>query len=149
MATTGRRRARRGDRRIPHRYFEPTARAIDEGEEIVGDVAERRLVGEEVAGDSVYRKCTVVDFTLRIQIAVKVAAGQFAVDELDRADLDDPMAVLGLEPSRFGVEDDLTIHRLPAADRPAIKASIAKFAAASTNSFSAWPLWPFTQHHST
>ena len=71
---------------------------------------------------------------------MKMAAGQFAIDEFDRADLDDAMAVLGFESGRFSVEDDLTVHRHPLRIVQLAIASIARFAAASTNSFSACPL---------
>src|SRR6185503_3216775 len=41
------------------------------------------------------------------QVAVKLAAGLAAIDQLDAADLDDAMSLLRLQPRGFGVEDDL------------------------------------------
>ena len=43
----------------------------------------------------------------RIEVAVKRLAGREAVDELDAADLDQPIALKGIEPGGFGIEHDL------------------------------------------
>jgi hypothetical protein len=53
----------------------------------------------------------LVDVALGIQEAVKLAAGQTPVDELDSADFDDSVPLPGRETRGFGVEDDLS-HRL-------------------------------------
>jgi hypothetical protein len=49
-----------------------------------------------------------IDLAIRLQIAVEVVSGQAAIDELDTADLDDPMAILRIETRGLGVEHDLS-----------------------------------------
>ena len=51
---------------------------------------------------------TRVDLALGIEIEVQMAAGRPAVGELNRGDLDDPMALLRVKPGGFGVEDEQT-----------------------------------------
>ncbi len=81
--------------------------AFHEGEEFRRDVGERRLRGEELVGDAVHRERARVDFAVRLQVAMPVAAGRPAVHELDAADLDDAVTFRDLESGRFGVKDDL------------------------------------------
>src|SRR4029077_9275714 len=79
---------------------------------------------------------------------MKSAPRGSAGDELDAADLDDPVPEPRLEAGRLGVEDDLShgarVYRK--ADRP--KASIASLARRSTRSFPSTPACPGTQCHS-
>src|SRR5690606_7785252 len=86
-----------------------------------------------------------IDIPLRIEVAVEMAAGRPPLDQLDAADLDDPVALGDLQARGLGVEDDLAQG---AHGRPLRRASAAARASWSTRSFSAWPAWPRTQCHS-
>ena len=55
-----------------------------------------------------HRQCALVDVALGIEVQVQVTSGQSPVDDLDTADLDDAMALLGLQPGGFGVQDHLS-----------------------------------------
>ena len=87
------------------------AGAVDELQELVGDLVEGRLVGEIGRADAVYGQRVGMDRpALRIDVEVEDAAGRKAVDQFDAADLDD--AVLArVQPGRFRVEDDFA-HRI-------------------------------------
>ena len=52
----------------------------------------------------------------RIEIAVERLAGRKAVDQLDAADLDQPMPLIGIEAGGFGVEHDLAHCSVPQAE---------------------------------
>ena len=82
--------------------------AIDELQELLGDLGKARLAGELVERDAVHGRGAGVDLALGIQVFVEVPAGGAAVHHLDAADLDDAMAALGLEAGGFGVEYDLS-----------------------------------------
>ena len=67
-------------------------RAVDEGHELVGDVGEGRLAGEIGRADAVDGLRLGMDRpALRVDVDVEGAAGREAVDQLDAADLDDPV----------------------------------------------------------
>ncbi len=57
----------------------------------------------------------------RIEIAVEAVAGRKPVDQLDAADLDQPVALIGIEPGGFGVEHDLA-HAGVLSDSPSRQA---------------------------
>ena len=69
------------------------------------------------ARNAALRPCTshasARHLALRVDVAVEGAAGRHVVDELDRADLDDPVAGVRIEPGRLGVEHDLTHRAAP------------------------------------
>ena len=46
--------------------------------------------------------------TLRVQVAVPGPATGDRIDQLDTADLNDPMTFLGIQACRFRIENDLT-----------------------------------------
>ena len=50
---------------------------------------------------------------LRVDVGVEDPPGRHVVDELDRAELDDAVAGVGVEPGGLGVEDDLTHGAAP------------------------------------
>ncbi len=68
-------------------------RTLDEFEELVGNFAEARLIGQKLVGDAVNGDRALVHFTIRLQIDVVVPPGQAAADDLDTANLDDPVAI--------------------------------------------------------
>ena len=84
----------------------------DEGQELVGDILEERLVLQELAGQAVHGHRIAMDVALGVEVAVELAARGDAVDDLDAAELDQPVAVVGVEPRRFRVDDDLAQHWL-------------------------------------
>jgi hypothetical protein len=56
----------------------------------------------------VHINCRRIDRPIRTEIALEALAAAAAIEQLHASDLDDSMALLGLETSRFGVEDDLS-----------------------------------------
>ena len=95
-------------------------RIADEGEKIVDDAGEDRLVLESCGGVAVDAHCVLRDVALRIDEHVKDLAGQALVHDLDRADFQHPMSVRRIEACRFRVEHDFThgAFGLPPAPRP-------------------------------
>ena len=81
-------------------------RFADEGEELVGDFGEQRLVLQELGGEAVNLERGSRHLALRIDVAVEALAGGNLVVELDAADLDEPVALVGIEPRRLGVQHD-------------------------------------------
>ena len=71
---------------------------------------EQRLVGEELAGKAVHRERFGRHVALWIEVAVKGLAGRHAVENLDAADLDQPVAPQRVEAGGFGIENDFA-HR--------------------------------------
>ena len=65
----------------------------DELEELLGDILEQRLVLQELGGEAVHVHRVAMDVALGFEVAVELAAGGDAVDDLDAADLDQPVAV--------------------------------------------------------
>ncbi len=61
--------------------------------------------------------CSGVDFAFGVDVKVNAPARQTAIDDLDGRDLDNAMALLGIESRRFGVEDDVT-HEPSVRDDP-------------------------------
>ena len=81
-------------------------------EKLLADVGEQRLVLEKFGRQAVHLERAVRHVALGIEIVVKGVAGRKAVDQFDAADLDQPIALIGIEPGGFGVEHDLA-HALP------------------------------------
>jgi hypothetical protein len=84
--------------------------AFQVGPELVRQIAEQRLAGEEFRGEPVDLDGTGVDRPLGVAVQMEIVARQAAVDQLQAADLDDAVALLHFQPGGFGVEDDLAIH---------------------------------------
>ncbi len=53
-----------------------------------------------------------MDVALRVEIAMELAPGGNAIDDLDTAKLDQAIAAGGIEAGRFRVEYDLAQHRV-------------------------------------
>ena len=73
--------------------------------DFVRHVADERLVREELRGQAVYIGRGLGHVALGIEIPVPEGAGGDVVDQLDASQLDDAVAVLGVEPRRLGVEN--------------------------------------------
>jgi len=82
-------------------------RALDELDEVFCDLLEARLVRQEFIGDTVDFDRALVDLPVRLDITVKVVAGQAAVIQLDTADLDDAMPLGDFQACGFRIQYDL------------------------------------------
>ena len=67
---------------------------------------EQRLVGEELAGKAVHGEGFLRHVALGIDVAVKGLPGRHAVEDLDAADFDQPVAAQRIEAGGFGIEND-------------------------------------------
>ena len=86
---------------IEHRVVRDQRRIADEGEQLLADVGEQRLVLEELGREPVHLERAVRHVALGIEIAVKHLAGRKAIDQLDAADLHQPVALIGIEARWF------------------------------------------------
>jgi hypothetical protein len=82
-------------------------RAFDEGQQLVGNLGEARLVAKEIGGEAVHVVGLLRHVALGIHMAMPSAARRNAIDEFDAADLDDAMTVERIKSRRFCVENDL------------------------------------------
>ena len=82
--------------------------AADVIQEFRRDFRELGLVAQELAREPMDFERTRLALALGIEIAVEVVAGETSIDELDAANLDDPVAQLSLEARRLGVQDYLS-----------------------------------------
>jgi hypothetical protein len=80
--------------------------AIEEGEHIVGKLGKARLVAQEFRGEAMHVEGLIGHVAFGVQMTVPHPPRRDAVDQLDTADLDDPVAVERVEPRGLGVEDD-------------------------------------------
>ena len=78
----------------------------EELEQLQRVLVETLLVGEECVGKAVNLLGGKRHRPLRIEVSVERAAGRHAVDQLDAADLDHPVAALGVESGGLGIEHD-------------------------------------------
>ena len=81
-----------------------------EGDEIVHDRREDGFVRQKRVGQTVDAERALRDRPSRVDVTVEGHPRLDVVDELDAADLDQPVPVLGIRTGGFGVEDDLTEH---------------------------------------
>ncbi|CRR36568.1 hypothetical protein PAERUG_E16_London_17_VIM_2_04_14_05141 [Pseudomonas aeruginosa] len=93
---------------IERRVVDDQLGAADEFEEIVGDLAEARLVLQVFVGDAVDGDRPFVDLAIGLQVDVEVATGQAAPLQLDTADLDDPVTIGHRHAGGFGIQYDAT-----------------------------------------
>ena len=84
--------------------------AVDEGEELGGDVGELRLAGEELAGQAGHFLGTGFEIAFRVQVTLEGAAGGAALDHFNATDFDDAVALFPGQAGGFGIKDDLA-HR--------------------------------------
>jgi len=78
----------------------------DKREEVVHSRGEQGLVGEKFVRQTVDGGCAAGHFAFRIVITVKHFSCRHIVNQLDRADFHDAVAVQGIEAGCFRVEDD-------------------------------------------
>src|SRR3954470_14581913 len=73
-------------------------------------MGEQRLAGEELGGEAMHREGFRRHLALGIEVAMKGLAGRHAIEDLDAADLDQPVAPQRVEAGGFGIENDFA-HR--------------------------------------
>jgi hypothetical protein len=95
------------ERDVERRVVDDELRAAQELHQLDGDLRKPRLPSEKLGGQAVNQQCARVDFPLGTQVAMEHPAGAASVHDLDAADLDDAMALLGFETGGLSVEDDL------------------------------------------
>ena len=78
----------------------------DEFQELVDHLVKQRLAGEELGRQAMHVKGLRRHVALGIDVAVKGLPGRHAVEDLDAADLDQPVAAQGIEAGGFGIEND-------------------------------------------
>ena len=83
-------------------------RIADEGQKIVDDLGEDRLVLKDRGGVAVDARRVLRHVALGIDENVEDIAGQALVHNLDRANFQHPMSVGRIEACRFRVEHDFT-----------------------------------------
>ena len=98
---------------IEGRVMHHQDRALDEGEHVVGELGEARLVEQELGGEPVHLEGLVGNIALGVQMAMPNPPRRDAIDQLDAADLDDAMAVERVEPRRFRIEHDFAQKASP------------------------------------
>ena len=81
-------------------------RVGDEFEELFDDMGKQRLVGEEFAGKTVHGEGFRRHVALGIDVPMKGLPRRHAVENLDAADLDQPVAAQRIEARGFGIEND-------------------------------------------
>jgi hypothetical protein len=91
---------------VERRVVDHQRRVAEKGKEVIGDGGEHRLVGEELGGQAVHLLCLLRHLALRIDIAVEGLTGRHPIEDLDAADLDEPIAAQRIESGRFGVENN-------------------------------------------
>ena len=91
---------------IEHRVVRDELRVAEEGDEVIDLFGKQRLVPEELDGQSVNLERRLRHVAFRIEIAMERLAGGETVDELDAADLDQPIALKGIKAGGFGIEND-------------------------------------------
>src|SRR5215471_12293671 len=91
---------------VEARVVDDERRIADEGEQVVGDLGEQRLVGEELGRQPVYRESLGRHVALRIEIAMEGLTRRDPVEQLDATDLDQAVAAERVETGGLGIEHD-------------------------------------------
>ena len=81
--------------------------SADIGQEIIDNIGKTGLVLEKLVGNAVNLDGTGIDDTIRLQVDMEIVAGETAINQLDAADLDNPVILLRLEARGFRIENDL------------------------------------------
>src|SRR5690606_35221460 len=81
--------------------------AVDELDELVRDLGEPGLVGQELQGQPGDFLRAGLELALGIDVTVEGAPRRAALDELDATDLDDAVVLAPFQAGGFGVEDDV------------------------------------------
>jgi hypothetical protein len=92
---------------VEGRVVNDELRAVDEGQQLPGNVGELRRLQQARELDAVHGECARLDLAFGIQVAMKLLAGGPAIEQLHAADLDDAMTRRGLEAGGFDVQYNL------------------------------------------
>src|SRR5881227_3708166 len=88
-------------------------RIAEELDELLDDLREARLLLEKLGRQAVHRKGLGRHVALGIDVTVEGRAGGNAVEQLDAADLDQPMTLVRIEAGGLGVEHDFAHQSSP------------------------------------
>ncbi len=98
----------------------------DELQQLVQNRGESGLASEKVGGQAVHGERIPRDVSLRIDVAVELAAGRNVVKKLDTGDLDNAVSFTRVQARRLGIQHDFAHyrprHRRPA-DHPPLRGS--------------------------
>ena len=97
---------------IERRVVNHQRRIADEFQEVFDHFGEQRLVGEELAGKAMHIEGLGRHVPLGIDVAVKRLPCRHAVEYLDTADFDQPVAPQRVEAGGFGIENDFAHESL-------------------------------------
>src|SRR5262249_26407730 len=89
-------------------------RIADECNQLLDDLDEERLVLEKISREAMDCDYLGRHVALRINVAMKALPGRDAIDELDAADLHDPMPLERVESRRLRIEHDFAHVYIPA-----------------------------------
>ena len=106
---------------VEGRIVNDESRIADEVDEILGDGPEKRLVAkadpprnqrtrriEQVGPETVNLERALRHETFGVDVAMKRVSARQVIFQFERANLDDPVALLRLEAGRFRIKNDLT-----------------------------------------
>ena len=97
-------------------------RVGDEFEKIADHLGKQRFARQELGGKTVHRERLGRHVALGVDVAVKGLPGRHAIENLDAADLDQPIAAQRIKAGGFGIENDFAHQR----SGPGIKANQAR-----------------------
>src|SRR5262249_41510943 len=99
------------ERDVERRVVDHELGAADELQELGGYLRKLRLVAQEIGSEPVDLQRAGLAVPSRVEIAVKVVAGEPPVDQLHPGDFYDSVPQLGLEAGGLGVDDYLAHDR--------------------------------------
>ena len=82
---------------IEGRVVDHKRRVADKGKKVVGNFGKPLVSFQKFGGKSVHRKCLGGHVALGIDIGVESRPGRYPVEQLDAAQLDQPMALRRIE----------------------------------------------------
>jgi hypothetical protein len=97
--------------KVERRVVDDQFGVLHEVADLVGDLGELGLVGQEIEREPVHGDGVLMDVALGVDVEVQVAAGQAAVHQFHAADFDQAVACGVVEAGGFGIENDLSHGR--------------------------------------
>src|SRR5689334_3775192 len=80
----------------------------DKGQKIIDDINKALMPFQEIARKTVHRKRLSRNVAFGVDVGVKGRAAWYPVDQLDAPELDESVALGGIEACCFGVENNFT-----------------------------------------
>ncbi len=93
---------------VEHGVVNDQRRVGDEGQKVFRHGGEQRLVRQKFRRQTMHIEGFLRHVALWIKVDMEGLPGRHAIDHLDAADLDQPIAAERIEACRFGVENDFT-----------------------------------------